>query len=178
MCRPNKRGHTLSWIFLLAAIAFCPKASAVGKGDVDPKTKMVFPARISAFVRNGGIEYDQIGYPTAKYFAGEMGFASVFYYKQNPFPVEYANARDAVKQVSVSAKLISDGPCNLHPSGRRSVFTLESEFLGRPKTKLKSELLMFPNRDLYLTFRITYLASHADRMHQEIDTFVRGFRMP
>ena len=41
-----------------------------------------------------------------------------------------------------------------------------------------SELLMFPRPDYYLTFRITYLASHADRARQEIDTFLRGFKLP
>ena len=86
--------------------------------------------------------------------------------------------RDAVKMKTSSARLISDGPSNLHPGGRRAVFTCEDTFLGAPKTKLMSELLMFPHRDHYLTFRITYLASHADRAHREIDTFVRSFKLP
>lgn len=50
--------------------------------------------------------------------------------------------------------------------------------LGGQKTKMLSELLMYPRGDYYLTFRITYIASHGERMLQEIDTFVRGFRMP
>ena len=33
------------------------------KGDVDPKTGMRFPSRAGAFEREGGIEYDNAGYP-------------------------------------------------------------------------------------------------------------------
>jgi hypothetical protein len=114
----------------------------------------------------------------ATYLAGRMALASVFYYKDAPFAREYAGARDAVKMRTPSARLLSDAPSKLHPSGRRAVFTFTEKFLGGPKNKLMSELLMFPNRDLYLTFRITYLASHADRAQREIDMFVRGFRLP
>jgi hypothetical protein len=37
---------------------------------------------------------------------------------------------------------------------------------------------MFPHRDFYLTFRITYVASQVDRARKEIDEVVRGFKMP
>ncbi len=179
MSRQNRQRGCILVAILLATTTWFSHNVSGAKGDaVDPKTKMVFPARIGAFVREGGIEYDALGYPTAKYFAGRMAFASVFYYKQNPFSVEYANARDAVKQVTPGSRLVSDVPSNLHPGGRRSVFAQQGNFLGTPNIKLMSELLMFPRRDLYLTLRITYRADHADRARQEIDAFVRGFRLP
>jgi hypothetical protein len=147
------------------------------RGDVDPKTKMTFPARAGAFVREDGIEYDNGGYPEATYVAGRIALASVFYYKNLPFASEYANCREAVTLNTTSSRLISDGASNLHAGGRRAVFKLEDVFLGGPKTKLMSELLMFPHRDYYLTFRVTYLASHADRARQEIDSLVRAFKL-
>ena len=161
---------------LIASVATQP--SAVAAGDVDPKTGMKFPARIGSFQREGGIDYDAGGYPEATYLLGRMALASVFYYKEAPFPTEYANARDAVKIRTPSARLISDGPSNLHPKGRRAVFTFQGQFLGEQNAKLFSELLMFPHRDFYLTFRITYLASQADRTRKEIAELVRGFKMP
>ena len=157
---------------------FSSQASAVAGGDVDPKTGMKFPARIGSFQREGGIEYDAAGYPEATYLLGRTALASVFFYKEAPFPTEYANARDAVKLKTPSARLISDGPSNLHPGGRRAVFTFKGTLLGQQKAEVFSELLMFPHRDFYLTFRITYLASQANRARQEIDVLVRGFKMP
>jgi hypothetical protein len=134
--------------------------------------------RVGGFQREGGIEYDTAGYPEATYLLDRTALASVFYYKNAPFPTEYANARDTVKIKTPSARLISDSPSNLHLGGRRAVFTFEGPFLGQSKAKLISELLMFPHRDHYLTFRITYLASHTAEMLAEIDSFVRGFKMP
>src|SRR5436309_14321628 len=137
---------------------------------------MRFPARAGAFERRGGIEYDDAAYPMATYFAGTLGYASVFYYKNLPFAAEYANTRDAVTQKNAAARLISDGPSALRPRGRRATFMFEGSVDGR-KTKILSELLMFPRGDYYLTFRITYIAGHADSMHQEIDTLIRAFKL-
>jgi len=165
-------------IALISTTLCANPRTAVARGDVDPKTGMKFPERISSFGREGGIEYDAAGYPEATYLLGHIALASVFYYKEAPFPKEYANARDAVKIKTPSARLISEGPSNLHSGGRRALFSFQGPFLGRPNVKLFSELLMFPHRDFYLTFRITYAASQADRTRQEIDALVRGFRMP
>ena len=172
--------HCVRWFAAIALISasFASQRGAVAHGDVDPKTGMKFPARIGSFEREGGIEYDAAGYPDATYLLGRIALASVFYYKDAPFPTEYANARDAVKIKTPSARLISDGPSNLHPGGRRAVFTFQETLLGEPRAKVFSELLMFPHRDLYLTFRITYFASQANRAHQEIDALVRGLKMP
>ena len=165
-------------LFLSGVAATTRGTGEAAAASTDPRIGMTFPKRIGAFEREGGIESDAASYPEASYLAGRVALASVFYYKDAAFPTEYANARDAVKMKTSSARLISDGPSNLHPGGRRAVFTCEDTFFGAPKTKLMSELLMFPHRDHYLTFRITYLASHADRAHREIDTFVRGFKLP
>jgi hypothetical protein len=146
--------------------------------STDPRTRVTFPKRLGAFERDGGIKYDQLGYPTAHYWAGSLILVSVFYYKQNPFPIEYANARDAVPITSLNARLISDGPSNLHPRGRRALFTLTGEFAGATNVKCMSELMMFPHRDCYLTIRVTYPTAHADRARQEIDSFVRAFKLP
>ena len=173
--------HRVRWftaIVLLNTATFASQRGAVAGGDVDPKTGMKFPARISSFKREGPIEYDAAGYPEATYLLGRIAFASVFYYKEAPFLMEYANARDAVKIKTPSARLISDGASNLHPGGRRCVFTFQETFLGEPKVKVLSDLLMFPHRDFYLTFRITYVASQASRARKEIDELVRGFKMP
>jgi hypothetical protein len=163
--------------FITAASPFAREHGSAVRGDVDPKTRMTFPPRAGAFAREGGIGYDNAGYPEATYAAGRVAFASVFYYKNLPFAAEYANCRDAVTMKTPSARLISDGASNLHSGGRRAVFAFEDVFLGGPKTKLMSELLMFPHRDYYLTFRVTYLASHADRARQDIDTLVRAFKL-
>jgi len=181
MCLHNqvffRRSTLLVLFFLSVGSLFGREHGAAVSGNVDPKTKMTFPPRIGAFERRGGIRYDDEGYPVATYFAGALGYATVFYYKNLPFATEYANARDAVTQKRAAARLISDGSSTLHPGGRRAVFTFEESLDGR-KTKMFDELLMFPRGDYYLTFRITYIASHADRMGQEINAFVRGFRMP
>jgi hypothetical protein len=173
--------HRVRWFtatVLMSTATFASQRGAVPGGDVDPKTGMTFPAHISSFKREGPIEYDAGGYPEATYLLGRVALASVFYYKDAPFLTEYANARNAVKIKTPSARLISDGPSNLHPEGRRSVFTFQETFLGEPKIKVLSELLMFPYRDFYLTFRITYVASQANRARKEIDELVRGFKMP
>jgi hypothetical protein len=149
-----------------------------GPTSTDPRTGVTFPNRLGAFERDGGIKYDALGYPTAHYWAGRLILLSVFYYRQNPFPIEYANARDAVKILSAGARLTFDGSSNLHPSGRRAVFTLVDKFAGAPNTKLMSELMMFPHRDCYLTIRVTYPAAHQERARQEIDSFVRAFKLP
>jgi hypothetical protein len=151
---------------------------AVAGGDVDPKTGMKFPVRIGSFEREDGIEYDAGGYPEATYVLGHVALASVFFYKEAPFPTEYANAREAVKTRTPSARLISDGPSNLHPKGRRATFTFQGTLLGDKNAKVFSELLMFPHRDFYLTFRITYFANQANYARKEIDALVRGFKMP
>jgi len=180
MSQANRlRGLSLFAVIALTSVASLAREPGAGtRGEVDPKTGMKFPARVGSFQREGGIEYDAAGYAEATYLLGRIALVSVFYYKAAPFPTEYANARDAVKIKTSSARLISDSPSNLHPDGRRAVFTFEGTFLGQPKVKLMSELLMFPHRNLYLTFRITYVASHANRTRQEIDALVRGFRMP
>jgi hypothetical protein len=165
-------------IVLMGAASFASQHDAVARGDVDPKTGMKFPARIGSFHREGPIEYDAAGYPEATYLLNRVALASVFYYKEAPFLTEYAKAREAVKIRTPSARLISDGPSNLHPGGRRSVFTFQETFLGQPKVKLLSDLLMFPHKDFYLTFRITYVANQANRARKEIDELVRGFKMP
>ena|ERR1700730_7167004 len=162
--------------FLMNSSAVAGQHASGPKGDVDPKTGMRFPPRAGAFERRGGIEYDDAGYRMATYFAGTLGYASAFYYKNLPFAAEYANARDAVRQKNSAARLISDRTSNLHAGGRRAVFTFEDSIDGR-KTTILSELLMFPRGDYYLTFRITYLANHGDRMRREIDTLVRAFKL-
>ena len=139
---------------------------------------MKFPAQIGSFMRKGLIEYDSLGYPEATYLLGRIAFASVFYDKDAPFLTEYANARAALKIKTPSARLISDNASNLHLGGRRSVFSFQETFLGEPKVKVLSELLMFPHKDFYLTFRITYVANQANRVRKEIDELVRGFKMP
>lgn len=165
-------------IALITVVSVAREPEAPARGDVDPKTRMKFPVRVGSFEREGGIEYDAAGYPEATYLLDRIALASVFYYRDAPFATEYANARAIVKIKTPSARLISDVPSNLHPGGRRAMFTFEGAFLGQRKVKLMSELLMFPHGDLYLTFRITYLASHADRTRQEIDALVRRFKMP
>ena len=170
--------HCFTASVLISTASFASQRAAAAGGDVDPKTGMKFPARISSFIREGPTEYDAAGYPEATYLLGRIAFASIFYYKEAPFLMKYANARDAVKIKTPSARLISDGASNLHPGGRRSVFTFQETFLGEPKVKVLSELLMFSHRDFYLTFRITYFAGQADRARKEIDELVRGFKMP
>ena len=174
----SSRVHCFTAIALISTAFFASQGAAVAGGDVDPKTGMKFPARIGSFIREGPIEYDAAGYPEATYLVGRIALASVFYYKEAPFLTEYANARKAVKIKTPSARLISDSASNLHPGGRRSLFAFQETFLGEPKVKVFSELLMFPHKDFYLTFRITYFASQANRARKEIDELVRGFKMP
>jgi hypothetical protein len=167
----------ISTALLLAVTAVAGEQKTASGRDVDPKTGMKFPARGGAFQRERGIEYDDAGYPMASYLAGQRAWATVFYYKNAPFPAEYGNARDAIKMKTPTAKLISDGSSNLHPSGRRAVFTFDDASLSGPKVKMMSELLMFPHRDYYLTFRISYPAANAERMRREIDALVTAFKL-
>jgi len=171
-------------VALFAAVSFT-SASLLARehqdsvrGDVDLKTGISLPKRVGSFERQSEIKYDDGGYPMATYMAGALAMADVFYYKNLPFATEYAGARDAVIRNNPAARMISDGPSNLHPSGRRAVFTFVYESSNDLSTKWMSELLMFPHRGYYLTFRIEYPAAHADRARQEVDTFVRGFRLP
>src|SRR4029077_12538539 len=99
------------------SLALARERGTVVAGDVDPKTGMKFPPRAGAFERKGRIEYDDAGYPVGHYFAGTLGYATVFYYKNLPFAQEYATARDAVIQKTPAARLISDGPSILHSGG-------------------------------------------------------------
>lgn len=174
----SHRVRCFTAIVLISMASFASQRAAAASGNVDPKTGMKFPSRIGSFMRKGPIEYDPLGYPEATYLLGRIAFASVFYYKEAPFLTEYAKARAAVKIKTPSARLISDNASNLHPGGRRSVFSFQETFLGQPNVKVFSELLMFPHNDFYLTFRITYVANQATRARKEIDELVRGFKMP
>jgi hypothetical protein len=169
----------LSVCLLGAAIAAEPdQSSAKVATSTDPKTGVTFPKRLGVFEREGEIEYDAGGNPTARYLAGRLIFLHAFYYKDNSFATEYASCRDSVKVIHPDARLISDSSSNLQASGRHAIFTYQDKFLGGAKSKLMSELMMFPHRDRYLKFRITYPAAHADRARREIDSFVRAFELP
>jgi hypothetical protein len=76
-----------------------------------------FPKQIGAFERERGIQYDNGGYPMATTWQGRIALADAFYYRNAPFAREYAGARDAVKIATPSARLLSDAPSTLHPSG-------------------------------------------------------------
>jgi hypothetical protein len=149
-----------------------------GADSIDRKTGMAFPSHVGLFERARPIGYDPLGYPEATYVIDSTALATVFYYKQHPFPEEYAGAREAVKKVSPSARLIWDGPSSLHPGGRHAIFSLVADFAGHAKVSLTSELFMFPHRDLYLAFRITYPSAYQQRHRQEIDAFIKAFRFP
>src|SRR5207237_8521458 len=97
---------------LTSTLSFGREQSANPRGAVDAKSGMRFPARAGAFEREGGIGYDNAGYPEATYVAGRMALASVFYYKNLPFAAEYANCRDAVRMKTPSSRLVSDGASN------------------------------------------------------------------
>lgn len=181
MLRPRKFLLPVAgWLFLGVAVmaAAQDQSSTKVTTSTDPKTGFAFPKRLGAFEREGGIAYDAGRNPMAKYFAGRLILLDAFYYKDAPFATEYANCRDYVKLIHPEARLISDGPSNLHPSGRRAAFTFLDKFLGGERTKLMSELMMFPHRDRYIKFRVTYPATHADRARQEIDSFVRALKLP
>jgi hypothetical protein len=164
-------------LFVSGTLAFAADLASA-RDLVDHKSGMVFPGRIGLFQREDGIKYDAGGYPMAKYWAGALILLDVFFYKDNPFELEYANCRDYVKVAHPRARLLSDGPSNLHPNGRRARFTFADRFGGGSKVKLQSELIMFPTRDRYVKFRITYPFSHANRAEEEIDSFIRAFAFP
>jgi hypothetical protein len=179
----RNRSRLLRIVFIVAACAltnaFAREHRQDPQNDVDPKTGIAFPVHVGSFQRERGIEYGDAGYPEAAYtLPSRMLLASVFYYKEAPFAAEYASARDAVKQKNPSARLISDRPSNLHPSGRHAIFTCDGKPFGDPGAKYMTELLMFPHRDMYLTFRITYPARDVGRTRREIDQFVRKFTLP
>jgi hypothetical protein len=162
-----------------ASLFLCHNAvAATGDPSRDAKTGVTFPKRLGVFEREGGIKYDAGGNPMATYLAGRLILLDAFYYKDNSFATEYSNCRDYVKIMHPEARLVSDGPSNLHASGRRAVFTFQDKFLGGDRTKLISELMMFPHRDRYIKFRVTYPAAHADRARREIDSFARALKLP
>ena len=169
-------------LFALTIVLSSLPAPAPGKSvsdAVDRKTGMHFPKRLGSFERVGGIDYDPGGYPMAKYFAGQLIVLDVYYYQDSPaFLTEYANCKDYVTLYHGEARLLSDKPSNLHSNGRRAVFAVTDQFLGRPGVKLRSELIMFPHRGRYLKVRATYPAAHAERASGEIDFFVRNLKLP
>jgi hypothetical protein len=153
------------------------RAKPTNRTSTDARTGVTFPKQVGSFERQGSMKYDDEGYPTASYATESLIFADVFYYKGDPFPVEYANARAAVKEGDWHARLISDEHSNLRPSGRRSIFTFVNTIRSE-KVPFMTELVMFPHHGYFLKFRIDYPAAVKDHAQQEIEAFVRGFPLP
>jgi hypothetical protein len=166
----------------MAAAGLCVLATASipNAGATTPAAKRVlFPARLGAFERAGRTQHDADGTSVGSYYAGRLVVLGVYYYKDSlSFAQEFATCREDVKTVMPNAQLVSDTPSALRGQGRRATFSVRGDFLGDPDVKLVSELLMFPENDRFLKFRVTYRADHADRARAEVDSFVRSLSLP
>jgi hypothetical protein len=179
MQRRHHARHLLSCLLLAFAWSAAALARDSGGTAFDPKTGARFPAQLGVFARNGGVRYDEGGYPMVSYFAGSLIVLDLYYYPDAlSFAQEFNTCRDYVKIATPNARLISDRSSTLKGSGRRATFSMQSKFLGAPNVKLFSELLLFRHRDRFLKFRVTYRADHADRARQEIDSFIGSFKLP
>lgn len=165
----------------IAAAAICfvgaLEAREKAKGNSTSATQKAFsfPKSLGAFKREGAVKRDPAGNPIATYYAGRLVLIDMYYYKDPlPFAGEFANCEDYVKLVHPDSRLISEGTVRLHGTGKRAVFSFQARFLGGSKTKVLSELIMFPHNDRFLKFRATYPAAHAARARAEIDSFIRA----
>ena len=181
---PRMRRRVLA-ILLFASIsqlAFAPLALAARPAHpLPPPAKISFPKQVGAFKRQGAPKPDMLGYPTATYHAGALGWATVYHYPTAGLSLAqgHAGARDQVKIASPSAKLRSDRAERISlggapRDGRRAVFTVTMP----GKMRAKSQLIMFSRGQYFLKFRITYRLEHAARMEQEIDRFLASFPWP
>ena len=170
---------------MVAVAAVCFVGSAEGRESARlNKTSPAqhgasFPKSLGAFKREGAVKRDPGGNPVATYHAGRLVLLTMYYYKDRvPFAEEFANCEGYVKMVHPDARLVSEEAVRLHGRGKRAVFTFEGAILGRSRTKLLSELIMFPHNDRFLKFRATYPAEHAARARAEIDSFIRALPGP
>jgi hypothetical protein len=142
--------------------------------------RVLFPARVGLFVRQGPVGSDNAGDPMAHYWAGSLVLASVFYYRNNSHTLEreYGDCKDEVKIASPNARLISDSTFSISTHrGRRAIFFItKGPLAGRSPSK--SQLVIFGVGDRFLKFRITYSADHAKRAEEEINLFLRSFPWP
>lgn len=166
----------------LAQIVFVPVAHAARSGgSLPPSASVSFPKQVGAFKKQGPTKPDMFGFPTATYWAGASGWATVYFYPSGGQSLAqgYAAARDQVKIASPSAKLRADRAERISVSGaprnaRRAIFTLNAP----GNVPAKSQLIMFSNGSYFLKFRITYKLAHADRFDREVERFLAAFPWP
>lgn len=180
-----RRDYCFAVAAAIAAAALCfggplearERAKTNSPSTVQPG--LLFPKSLGAFKRDGAAKRDPGGNPIATYRAGRLVLLDMYYYKDRlPFAGEFANCQAYVKIVHPDARLISEETVRLHGAGKRSVFSFNAAFLGGPRTKVQSELIMFPHNDRFLKFRATYPAAHAARARSEIDSFIRALPGP
>lgn len=160
---------------LAAGAAHSAAASPKPRLSREERIGFSFPKAMGQFRRDGGVKRDAGGNPTATYRAGRLVLLDMYLYRDRlPFASEFASCADYVKLVHPDARLTSDQVSRLHGTGRRAVFMITGPFLGGAKTKILSELIMYPQGDRFLKFRASYPAAHAARARAEIDSFIRA----
>ena len=143
-----------------------------------------FPERVGLFKRQGPAKLDVGGNPQATYWAGALVLMDVFYYRTygHTLEREYSDCKDYVKIVTPDAFLVSDSATTISPGGhtrvgRRAIFRTRKPH-GVFHAPLKSQLLIFENKDRFVKYRITYASTHAQKAEEQIGHFLSSFSWP
>ena len=183
MFRRRNRYFAVAAMLAVAAMCFVGPAEAretARPNKASPAQRGAsFPKSLGAFKRDGAVKRDPGGNPMATYHAGRLVLLTMYYYEDGrSFADEFAVCQGHVKTVHPDARLLSEEAVRLHGRGKRAVFAFQASFLGGTRTKVLSELIMFPHNDRFLKFRATYPAAHAARARVEIDSFIRALPGP
>ncbi len=144
----------------------------------------VFPSRIGAFERAETRQYNQAGSDVSvAYNAGVLIAGTVYVYpapQQQGVEVlgrEYASKRAEVLHGHRAVSLLSESSASLLQdgrkySGKRAYFAYRDIFARTPQN-VKSELLVFRDGPVFIEYRFTYPAAHAEQAEKEIEHFIR-----
>jgi hypothetical protein len=139
-----------------------------------------FPARIGAFFRGGGHQFDAAGQDLAvKYKAGEMIIADVYEYPSGgkSLATEFADRKDEIRLAHADARLLRESPVTIHPGatarrGWKAVFAISEGYHYSFPPPYQSDLLVFQRGSNFIEYRFSYSAGHRERAENEIEKFV------
>ena len=145
----------------------------------------VFPSRIGAFQRAETRQYNQAGSDVSvAYNAGVLIAGTVYVYPpaQQGAEVlarEYASKRAEVLDGHQAVSLLSESSASVSQdgkkySGKRAYFSYRDIF-ARSSQNVKSQLLVFRDGPVFIEYRFTYPASHAEEAEKEIEHFIRAW---
>jgi hypothetical protein len=146
----------------------------------------VFPSRIGAFERAETHQYNQAGSDVSvAYNAGLLIAGTVYVYpapSQQGAEVlarEYASKRAEVLHGHQAVSVLSESSASVSQhgkkyAGKRAYFAYRDIFARVPQN-LKSQLLVFRDGSVFIEYRFTYPADHAEQAEKEIEQFIRAW---